>query len=158
MGRNYLQGVLTVQNLTHPEKYVGKRTNEIIFRSSWERSFFNLLDRTESILEWSSEEICITYINPVDRRKHRYFPDIYMKFKTHDGRIREKIVEIKPYEQTIKPTIKESWSQKKKVETAGDWLKNCAKWASAREWCLREKHVSGRDISFEILTEKDIIL
>ena len=36
-------------------------------------------DITPTVQEWGSEEIIIPYVSPVDGRKHRYFPDFYVK-------------------------------------------------------------------------------
>ena len=36
-------------------------------------------DITHSVQEWGSEEIIIPYISPVDGKRHRYFPDFYVK-------------------------------------------------------------------------------
>ena len=74
----------------NPHKYNGN-PNNIIYRSSWERSFMRYCDRTVNILEWSSEEVTIPYRCPTDGRKHRYFPDFLIKVRDKNGK--EKIQE-----------------------------------------------------------------
>jgi hypothetical protein len=58
----------------NPGKYKGDPTG-IIYRSLWERKLMVYLDENKSIIQWSSEEIAIPYISPLDIRYHRYFPD-----------------------------------------------------------------------------------
>ena len=76
-----------------PHKYKGDPTT-ITFRSLWERKYMNWCDKNANILEWSSEEIIIPYISPVDNKIHRYFPDFYTKIKETDGKIRKYIIEV----------------------------------------------------------------
>ena len=61
-----------------PKKYKGN-PSKIIFRSLWERKVMQWCDSNPSIIEWSSEEISIPYFCPTDRKKHKYFPDFYIK-------------------------------------------------------------------------------
>ena len=65
---------------THSNKYQGDSRN-IIYRSLWELKFMKWCDRNVNIIEWGSEEFFIPYVSPIDNRKHRYFPDFYMKVK-----------------------------------------------------------------------------
>ena len=81
-----------------PKKYKGN-PNNIICRSSWERKFCRWCDLNENILAWGSEEFCIPYISPIDGKRHRYFPDFYVKTKNGD----KFLVEIKPKRQTKPP-------------------------------------------------------
>jgi len=37
------------------------------------------LDSHSQIVNWSSEEFCIPYRSPIDRRMHRYFPDFWVE-------------------------------------------------------------------------------
>ena len=54
------------------QKYKGDPT-KIIYRSLLERRFMVYCDTNASILEWSSEEVVVPYVSPVDNRYHRYF-------------------------------------------------------------------------------------
>ena len=63
----------------NPKKYKGDPTN-VVYRSLWERKFMHYCDVNENILEWASEEIHIPYISPIDRKKHKYYPDFYIKY------------------------------------------------------------------------------
>ena len=63
-----------------PRKYKGD-PNNVIYRSSWEYKFMKWCDATPTVQEWGSEEIIIPYISPVDGKRHRYFPDFYVKIE-----------------------------------------------------------------------------
>ena len=54
------------------EKYEGDYNN-IIVRSSWEVRFLNWCDNNTHILSYSSEEIVIPYLSPIDNKYHRYY-------------------------------------------------------------------------------------
>ena len=86
----------------NPKKYKGNPTN-IIYRSLLERRFMVYLDNTPAVLKWSSEEIIIPYVSPIDNRVHRYFPDFYMKFKNKSNITVEQLIEIKPSKHTKPP-------------------------------------------------------
>ena len=73
----------------HPEKYIGD-PNNIIYRSLWERKFMYYCDHNENILKFSSEEIWIPYLSPLDSRVHKYFPDFYIKYKDASGIVKER--------------------------------------------------------------------
>ena len=76
---------------TKREKYRGD-VNNIIYRSLWERSFMKYCDDNPDVVEWGSEEIVVPYISPIDGKRHRYFPDFYVKTSKGD----KFLVEIKP--------------------------------------------------------------
>ncbi len=123
---------------TNYKKYQGDPTN-IIYRSGWELRFMKYLDNNPSVLEWSSEEICIPYISPIDNRPHRYFPDFKVKIATSTGGTKTMIVEIKPHAQTIQPKVQKRKTRKYITEVM-TWGVNEAKWKAAREWCLDRKY------------------
>lgn len=114
----------------YPEKYVGD-ANNIIFRSLWELKLFKYLDMNSSVLQWSSEEVSIPYVSPVDGKVHRYFPDVVVKGRDRNGKEKIMMIEVKPEKQK-------------------KWPINEAKWAAARDYCSRV------GIDFIILTEKDL--
>ena len=98
----------------HPhniKKYRGNYKG-IIYRSLWELRFMRYCDSTSSILEWASEELIIPYRSPIDGKKHRYFPDFWLKVKTAEGEIKESVIEIKPKIQTKPPQKKKQDHQK----------------------------------------------
>ena len=66
-------------------------------------------DLNEDIEFWGTESVAIPYISPKDNKPHRYFPDIFIKFK--DGR--KIIVEIKPKSQNNMPVNQAKWESAK---------------------------------------------
>ena len=106
-------------------------------------------DSTSSILEWASEELIIPYRSPIDGKKHRYFPDFWLKVKTVEGKIKESVIEIKPKIQTTPPKKRNKITRKylKEVKT---WGVNEAKWKAAEAFC------KDRDWKFKIITEKEL--
>jgi hypothetical protein len=132
----------------HPEKYIGDPKN-IIYRSLWERKFMHYCDVNENIMKWSSEEIWIPYLSPLDSRVHRYFPDFYIKYKDSSGIVKESLVEIKPKRQVNGPKVTKRVTQKQMYEIK-EFAKNQAKWKAAEEFC------ADRRWSFQILTEDNL--
>ena len=115
---------------TNRNKYRGDISN-ITYRSLWERKFMVYCDSNPDILEWGSEEIIIPYISPLDGKRHRYFPDFYIKVKQSDGTIKKMIIEVKPKVQTKPPPAVTRKTRKwlKEVRTYGV---NVAKWKSSK--------------------------
>ena len=150
MAEKFRQGFFTP---THPEKYIGNVKN-IVYRSSWELYFMrNFLDVNPSILKWSSEELVIPYISPLDGQKHRYFPDFYMEVKQPNNEIKKFLVEIKPQKDFVikqpnkKMTEKQTIAYRNQILTVA---KNKAKWDAAKEYCKLNK------MEFIILSEKEL--
>jgi hypothetical protein len=133
---------------SNPGKYRGD-VNNIIYRSSWELKFLLYADRNPNIIEYSSEEIVIPYLSPVDKRWHRYFPDFLIKVKTKDGQIKSILIEVKPHKQT-KPPEKGKRVTKRYITEIATWGVNEAKWKAAEEYC------KDRKWEFKILTEKEL--
>ena len=138
----------------NPNKYKGNPTN-IIYRSLLERRFMVYLDNTPSVLKWSSEEIVVPYVSPLDRRVHRYFPDFYMKYKDKNAMIVETLIEIKPSKQTKPPDPKRKLTKtgrtsKRYLKEVNTYIINDAKWQQAVKFCEERKW------GWRIITEKDI--
>ena len=137
-------------NPVNPKKYKGNPQN-IIYRSLWERKFMVYCDTNDKVLEWGSEEIIIPYISPWDGKKHRYFPDFYIKVKQSSGNIKKFIIEVKPKKQTRPPKPVERKTKRwiNEVRTFGV---NEAKWKHATKWC------KDNDMEFKILTEEELCI
>lgn len=109
-------------------------------------------DNTASILKWSSEEIVIPYISPIDNKWHRYFVDFWIQYRDSKGNMKASLIEVKPLAQTKEPR-KLSNGQKptrRFLTEVMTWGVNQAKWKAATEYC------SDRNWTFRILTEKDL--
>ena len=138
----------------NPNKYKGDPSN-IIYRSLLERRFMVYLDNNPSILKWSSEEIIIPYVSPVDNRVHRYFPDFYMKYRNNKDMIVEELIEVKPFSQCTPPNPKKKLTKtgrtsKRYLKEVQTYMVNDAKWSQAMKYC------KDRKWKWRILTEKDI--
>ena len=105
-------------------------------------------DDHPSILQWSSEEISVPYISPVDKKTHRYFPDFIIKKVNKSGEIKILMIEIKPSSQLNAPKNKSKKSSFLKESVR--WHINNAKWRAAEKFC------SKHGWEFKILTEKEL--
>jgi hypothetical protein len=132
----------------NPNKYLGDPTN-IWYRSLWERRIMVHLDENSAVIEWSSEEIIIPYLSPVDNRWHRYFPDFFVKVKNKEGLMESMILEVKPFKQAVppKPTGRVT---KRYITEVMNWGVNESKWKAATEYC------KDRMWKFKVVTEKDL--
>mgnify|MGYP003318069821 FL=1 len=139
--KRYLQGKY---RLRVPYKYKGDRNN-VIFRSSWEYKFMLWCDNPSSpVEEWGSEEIAIPYISPLDGKRHRYFPDFYVKVNG-----KKYIVEVKPFRQTKEPKPQKRMT-KSYINEVFTWGVNQAKWKAATEFC------KDYGMEFMLITEKEL--
>ena len=126
-----------------PNKYKGDPGN-VVYRSSWEYKFMKWCDITPTVLEWGSEEIIIPYISPVDGKRHRYFPDFYVKIGN-----KKYLVEVKPYKQTKEPKTQKR-NTKRYINEVVTYAVNQAKWKAATEFCL------DNGWEFMLITEKEL--
>jgi len=132
-------------NPINPNKYQGKISN-ITYRSMWERRFMKYCDLNANVLLWSSEELVIPYISPVDKKMHRYYPDFLINVKGQDGTKKTMVIEVKPKRETKAPK-KKSRITPRYLNEMKTWSVNEAKWKYANEFC------KDRDWEFKILTE-----
>ena len=136
--------------IKNPNKYLGNPTN-IIYRSLMERRFMEWCDSNDKCYKWSSEEVVIPYISPLDNKRHRYFPDFLIQ--TPKGWF---LIEVKPLTQSRPPKklVVENLELKKKrryIKSVQTWLINEAKWKAATKVCEK------KGWSFQILTEKQLV-
>jgi hypothetical protein len=141
----YHQGRFRAKN---PQKYKGD-VNNIIYRSGWELKVLMKFDLHPDVISYSSEEIVIPYISPVDNKKHRYYVDFYVKMKDKDGKIKEYLLEVKPLKQTF-PPVKGKKVTKGYINEVMTYAVNQAKWDAARNYCEK------KGLEFMIMTEKEL--
>ena len=132
----YHQGIIDPHKMT---KYFNSCKDEpIIYRSGLEYQFIMFCENNPKVKKWASEPIAINYFSRLDNKECNYYPD-YVIETTQGSHI---IVEIKPYDQTIKPGSEDSaWLKEA-------WVKNTDKWNAANEFA--HKH----NAKFIIITEK----
>ena len=127
-----------------PEKYDGDYTN-VIYRSLWERQFFRWCEGNDDVVRWSSESVVIPYICRTDRKPHRYFMDVKVRFKNG----KTYLIEIKPEIQTL-PPVKGKKRKDKFLKEVLTYGKNQSKWEAAEKYCKQ------RGWEFKIFTEKTL--
>jgi hypothetical protein len=154
---SYKQGIYTPIN---PGKWRGN-INRIIYRSSWELKFAKWADLNPKVLEVSSEEVIIPYFNPFKKSGKggpaRYFVDFWIKYKIGNGKIREALIEVKPYKNTIQPVLtktpKGRVTEKRKRaynEALKTYIINMSKWKAAKA------HAEANNMFFFIFTEREL--
>lgn len=126
-------------------KYIGD-SNNIIYRSLWERKFMVFCDLNENVLKWGSEEIYVPYVSPLDEKIHRYFIDFFVEIKTKNG-IEKYLIEVKPFKKCQPPIERNSG---KYLRELNEWKVNRSKWKSATEFANKN------NLKFKILTEKEL--
>ena len=131
----------------NPTKYNGN-ANNVIYRSLWELRVMKYLDDHPEVIWWASEELIIPYYNPIDNKKHRYFPDFVAKMKRKDGTVMTYVIEVKPEIQTKKPEQKRK--TKRYIQESMTYVINQSKWKAATEFC------KDHGWEFKIITEKHL--
>jgi len=143
-GSKFYQGLFKPKNR---EKYRGDPDN-VVYRSSWELKAMKWFDEHPQVLWWSSEELIIPYVSPVDNRPHRYFPDFIAQMKQSNGSVMTYVIEVKPEAQTKMP-VKRKRTQRY-ISEAVTYAVNQEKWRAADVFC--QEH----GWKFIILTEKEL--
>jgi len=132
----------------NPAKYLGDPTN-IVYRSLWERNLMVKLDEWDDVLNWGSEEMNIAYRSPIDQKIHRYFPDFLAKMRNAAGNTFIRMIEVKPYAQTIEPEKPKKLS-KRFIREVMEYGVNQAKWKAAKAYC------DDKGWEFVVITEKEL--
>lgn len=145
MAYDYKQGFFKPQR---PEKYIGD-PNNIVYRSGWEMRVMKYLDTNQNVVKWSSEEIVISYISPIDNRPHRYFVDFYVEAVARDGTTKKMLLEVKPAAQTREPK-RPKRQTKRYITEVMTWGVNQAKWKAAQEFCI------DKGWEFKLITEAEL--
>jgi hypothetical protein len=142
---NYVQGRFTPKNIA---KYSGD-PSQIFFRSSWEYRLGVWLDSNQAVKSWTSEEIVIPYLSAVDGKVHRYFVDFAAVIQTKTG-LKKYLIEVKPYSQTIPPTVSKRKKPSTILKEQQTWLVNQSKWQAAKQYADKLGY------EFIIITENEL--
>jgi len=130
------QGIVDPKKLT---KYYDSCKNEpVIFRSGLEYQFIQFCENSPTVKKWASEVLSIKYYSRLDGKECNYYPD-YVIENSKGVRC---VVELKPYNQTVKPDMTDSQWLKEQ------WIKNVDKWNAAKKFC------ENNGLKFIIITEK----
>lgn len=131
------------------QKYIGAKNPRYL--SSWELKFFRWCDINPTVVQWSSESVCIPYISPIDNKMHRYYVDNVVHIQ-EGNKIVKYLIEIKPYKQTKPPTTHGNKKESTLLHETATWSVNQAKWQSALRWAKQNGYI------FQLVTEKDFTL
>jgi hypothetical protein len=145
MATNYKQGFFKPKN---PDKYRGDPTN-IVYRSGWEKRVMAWLDENKNVLSWSSEEVIIPYISPIDGKVHRYFVDFYVEAIDKNAQIKTMLLEVKPAAQAKEP-VKKKRTTKQYVTEVMTYGINQAKWHAAKRYAEKQGW------EFKVITEAEL--
>lgn len=126
----------------NPQKYIGD-VSKLVYRSGWERDFYNTCDLNPAILQWGSETISIPYTCPVSGKIKQYFPDIFLTYMDKSGTMISECIEIKPQKQSL---VEHAKSKRDKLAL----LINQAKWQAANTFC------NNNGLKFRVLTEASL--
>lgn len=142
---NYSQGEFKPKNVN---KYKG--SFPIIYRSRLELQAMRWFDDNSNVISWGSESVVIPYYSPLDEKSHRYFVDFVVHLKTKEGDIKKLLIEVKPFKQTIKPTMSPFKKPTTIMYENRQYILNYSKWEAAKIWAKQKGY------EFIILTEKNI--
>lgn len=133
-----------------PQKYEGDVT-QIFYRSRIELRYMQYLDQHPDIVAWASEELAIPYIKPTTMRTHKYWPDLIIRKRGPDGKMRTIMIELKHSSDLKEPVLKEGQRRTRRfLNEVVEYQVNRAKWAAAEAYCL------DRGWQFMVLTEKEL--
>lgn len=142
--RRYHQGFFVP---TRPAKCINimemPEPTAIVYRSGWEKTFFEKCDSTDSILRWGSEIVKILYKNPIKNKMSFYVPDVYIEYLDKSKKLRKMLIEIKPMNQT---KLREASNGYDRLQFAI----NTMKWASCIEFCKK------RGIEFKVIGANEL--
>jgi len=124
-------------------KYRGD-PNNVVYRSLWEKYCFIWCDTNPKVKYWSSEEVIIPYYYDVDKKYHRYFPDLKVVLDE-----KTLLIEIKPAKETEPPTGERR--TKRYINEGLTYIKNMNKWEAANSFC------KDRGWEFQVWTEDTLI-
>lgn len=145
---HFRQGYFKPQN---PQKYIGD-PSKIIYRSMWEKRFATYCDTNENVIAWSSENVQVPYLNPVDQVVKPYNLDFYLKVRQADGTEKQFIAEVKPSKKLLKPELPTTRVNEKRlnahIEQMKEYAVNMYKFEAAKRWA------KARGWEFILVTEK----
>jgi len=138
-------------SLKNPKKYMGIGASPI-YKSRNELVVFSKLDNDPNIVRWGYEILDIPYMNPIDRKIHKYKIDIYCEVKKNDS-IQKCLIEIKQstdLKMPKSPTLINQRSRQRYNYSMRSYIVNRSKWGAAETVCKQ----AGLKLMF--ITEKDI--
>jgi hypothetical protein len=141
------------QGIYRPKNHKKFGEHKCIYRSSYEYEFMRWCDDHPRITNVRYEKIVIPYLCTTDNKKkpHKYYLDVLITMQEKDGP-KNYLIEIKPFKQTIPPTVTTRKKKKTILTEQYNWQKNSCKWDAARLFCKKY------NLRWCILTEKGIYI
>ena len=130
------------------EKYRGD-WKKIHWKSLWEKKVLMHLDLNPHVVWYSYETIVIPYKSSADKGKSRRY---YMDFIVHYDNGLTCLIEVKPYHETLAPSVPTILTERAKVKyskQAYTYTVNQDKWKAANAFCKK------KGWRFFLLTEKN---
>jgi len=143
---NFSKGFYRPKN---PHKYIGDIT-QIVYRSSWELRFNEILDSNPNVIHWTSEQVVVPYIKPTDGRVHKYYVDYFVEYIDRNNEVQRDLIEIKPLKQVLQP------KHKRMTKTA--MYENHVHKINSAKWQAAKAYAEKRGWKFRIMTERSIFL
>jgi hypothetical protein len=115
--------------------------------------FFFFFDHKNNVKKWCYECIAIPYLNRIDGKTHRYFPDYYCEIFDNNGTLKKCIVEVKPLKQQFPPKKPKNNNRKAQVRYLNEvstYIVNQCKWDACKDFCNKQ------GFEFVVLNEKQI--
>ena len=145
--------------ISNPEKFVppidgymksfNESTMQVEYKSSLELKSFMYCCNSSAVKKWSVEPYPIHYLKPTDGMQHRYYPDLWIEFKSG----KKVLVEVKSSGETQEPKKPKKMNQnaiRRYKRALITWSINQAKWEAAQEFCKEN------DMEFMLLTERQL--
>ena len=137
----------------HPEKVMTRQGELPAFKSKLEWKMMRYCDLTPAVVKWCYEPpfAVVPYYDKGAKKNRHYYVDfvLWVKDPKAPGGVRQVWIEIKPYDQTIPPKVKQRVSESQ-VFTIKTYITNQCKWEAARRYC------TAHGFDFIVVTEKEL--
>jgi hypothetical protein len=130
------------------EKYIKSKPSSADFIA-----LKNAEQKSAVIKKWGYELIAVPYLNRIDGKIHRYFPDYYCEILDNSGSLKKCIVEVKPFKQQFPPAKPKNNNRKAQVRYLNEvstYIVNQCKWDACKDMCNKN------GFEFVVLNEKQI--
>lgn len=138
--------------LQNPQKYLGIGKFPF-YKSGLEYAAFRWLDINKKVISWGYEILKIPYVNPFDKKIHKYYVDIFANIIDNDGKPQKFIAEVKSTSDMrppVPPKTNNKRSSKYHRLAVYRYGINVAKWKAA------EQYAKQLGMKFIFLTEREL--
>lgn len=151
----YHQGYYLLEN---PNKLIGYYNKKlgVIYRSGLELAFIKILDLSPKCIRWSyeSDDLIISYHNPVKQKICSYYPDFYVEMMGNSNKLTKYIIEVKSKKDTEKPDREKYKTKKAYLYQLAISAVTEAKRKAAVEFCKGKDNLRYEYITEDYFTKK----